>query len=94
MLHPQQTLTVDDPMRRKIAQHLSTNYLLSASEALKHVPFEMVQWGKLRQASNGDVIHAAELVQRSEQSSPRDATFVKVSYVFSTDICSKYLILF
>ena len=91
MLWPNKVLPCCTTLRKKIAAHLHTNYPIAYAAALKLVPRQISQWGKIRIADGGDTIHAVELVQFSEQCSPRDATFVKVRGVGVLGICRMVL---
>jgi hypothetical protein len=83
MVHPNKTTGIDSALRRKIAAHIVTNYpaasggTLTISEALAFVPNEISEWAKLKLRNSKETIHAAHMVQRSDEDA-RDATFVRV----------------
>ncbi|KAJ7718168.1 hypothetical protein B0H16DRAFT_1797871 [Mycena metata] len=79
LVYPNRLIDVDEPLRRKIAAYLTTNYVISRSAALTHVPKTLSLWGKLKQLGGGDLIHAWDLVSgyHTSPESFRDATFIK-----------------
>ncbi|KAJ7118905.1 hypothetical protein C8R44DRAFT_624982, partial [Mycena epipterygia] len=79
MVYPHRTIAVNEPLRKKIASYLATNYDVTHSQALKFIPTELSLWGKLKRLGGGDLIHARDLVStyHTSQDAVRDATFIK-----------------
>ncbi|KAJ7270849.1 hypothetical protein C8J57DRAFT_1179829 [Mycena rebaudengoi] len=79
MVHPRRTMAIEVPLRNKIAAYLATNYEISRDQALASLPAELTLWGKMKQLSGGDLIHAWDLVSayHTSRDSVRDATFIK-----------------
>lgn len=78
MVKPNRVLAIDAILRKKIAAHLKNVYQLTYAAAIKFVPMETSQWGKLKQLGGGDMIHARDAVDQGGRSLFRDMTFVKV----------------
>ncbi|KAJ6583574.1 hypothetical protein DFH09DRAFT_911641 [Mycena vulgaris] len=72
-------MSVDGPLQNKIAAYLTTNYEISRAKALGYPPTELSLWGKLKQLSGGDLIHAWDLVSayHTSRDAVRDATFIQ-----------------
>ncbi|KAJ7774069.1 hypothetical protein B0H16DRAFT_1713902 [Mycena metata] len=79
LVYPNRVIDVDEPLRKKIAAYLTTNYTISGPAARQHVPKRLSLWGKMKQLGGGDLIHAWDLVSgyHTSPESFRDATFIK-----------------
>lgn len=90
MVHPRRTMAIEVPLRNKIAAYLATNYEISRDQALASLPAELTLWGKMKQLSGGDLIHAWDLVSayHTSRDSVRDATFIKVDQFLGDVLCN------
>jgi hypothetical protein len=81
MMPPQQDITIDSYLRRKIAAQLVTNYhgdpIPTVQQMLRHVPSQVKHWKKIKLLNRDEVIREETLIG-DETKSHRDNTFVKV----------------
>ncbi|OSC98297.1 hypothetical protein PYCCODRAFT_1418135 [Trametes coccinea BRFM310] len=75
LLAPHREQQIPTAVHTKLAQCLATRFNVTMAVARRHVPHTLHQWGKVQRTDGGDMIHAADLVPRSE--SGRDATYVR-----------------
>lgn len=79
MVRPRQAVTLSQSVKRRFAEYIAANSELNTSDALRHLPTNVIRWGKLRLVEDVAIVHAALVVTQTTGSGCRDATFVKVS---------------
>ncbi|KAL7280964.1 hypothetical protein ACG7TL_005913 [Trametes sanguinea] len=75
LLSPHREAEIPTAVHTKIAQCLATRFDVTMAVARRYIPRILHQWGKVQRVDGGDMVHAADLVPRSEGG--RDATYIR-----------------